>query len=150
MIPNVQVTDQQQGLLATEIGGSDWFVATNAVVTLVETAFDPKVVTSYPTDSAHFANKTSSGLATVVFDAPSGKRLIVWPDPTGGWVFTAATITVPITVNGYVVRIDGFITGGNTISPVTITANGQLVVLPSLSIELPPRPIPDSVTPASV
>jgi len=150
MIPNIQLRPQVQTELRTALSQVPVLVDLAAVVRVVETAFDPKDPATYPVVSTHFATKTASGVATLVFDLASGKYLLVFPDPTGGWTFVAATITDPVTVQGYVVTVDGYDIGANTIPAKTVTANGQELTLPYLCIEIPTTVIADVAIPASI
>jgi len=105
-------------------------------VSLVEGVFDPADPTAWPAPSAHFAGLDSDAAPVLMFDGASQKWYVQWPDPAGGWVFTAGTITTSITITGYIVENTTFKLGATTISPVTITANGDTISLPEVTMEV--------------
>ncbi len=112
---------------------------TDAICTvrLVEGEFDPADPATWPSPSAHFLGVDSDDVPTIEYDAVSEAWYIVWPDPVAGWDFVAATITSDITVTGYIVGSTEQL-GATKIEAVTVTANGQHVVLPFVVLEVSP------------
>jgi len=115
----------------------DW-MDTAAVVRLVEGEFDPLDKTTWPAPSAAFAGKTSGSPVAVNFDAASEKWFIVVPEPVGGWIFTAGTVTDTVTISGFIAKT----AGGEEqfaalIAPIAVTETGQTITLPYLAAELP-------------
>jgi len=150
MIGTVQMksTLQSQVMESGVIGDS--FIATAWTIKLVETSFDPKDSTTYPTPSTHFDPALGSEAPYILFDAPSGKNFLFAPEPAGGWTFTSETITDPISVNGYLVYCDGIVIGGNLIVATVISATGQTITLPYATMLLNQAPVPDATTPVPV
>lgn len=105
-------------------------------VSLVEDTLDPKDSTTYPAASTHFAPLTAGGESALAFDAASGKYFMVAPEPAGGWVFTAATITDPITIRGFICECGTVKVCGMLVNPISVTANGQTITIPQVVAEV--------------
>jgi len=107
-----------------------------SAVYLVDEDFDVNDPLTWPLPSDHFVAEDASASAQVYFDAVTSAWYLVFPDPVGGWLFTAATITTSISVTGYVVQTGGNNIGAAKIGPVTVTANGQNILLPIVALAL--------------
>jgi len=86
--------------------------------------------------SANFAAKTS-GVPVGEIDE-TGRVALVFPDPVGGWDFPSIGTGFPVTVYGYRVNADdGTFMGCRQITPQTVTAVSQHVVLPTVALRPP-------------
>jgi len=118
----------------------------SANVSLVEGMFDSADPDTYPAASTHFGPLESDAAPTIEYDAVEEAWFIVWPDPAAGWDFVSATITDAVTITGYRVDSTGdIILGAVHVEEVTVTADGQHVVLPSVALEI----FPDVIVPAA-
>jgi len=135
-VPTPDFVEALRGVLLTAAGFTDDTVT----VSLVEGEFDPADPDSWPTASTHFAPLESGAECELVFDAVSEQWFLSWPDPVGGWVFTAATITDSVTVSGFLCKVGTNLVGANTLSPApTVTANDQTITLPYVAVPVTPN-----------
>jgi len=118
------------------VGMVDWFDGP-ARVRLVSTTFNPADATTYPVTSTSFAAKDAGGLFEVQFDALSGKWFLVALDPDEGWDFTSTAAGDSIV--GFIVAAtaDANEIGGNLfVNPIPVTAVGQHITLPWVTIDI--------------
>jgi len=127
----------------------DW-TDDNCTVKLVEGDFDPEDPTTWPAGSSTFTALDSDGNPTIEYDAVSEQYLLVWPEPAGGWTFTAGSITTPITISGFTVDVAGAKIGANLIDPVTFTATGQVLALPEVCQGIPADVVDPGETPITL
>jgi len=138
MIPNAAPTNELTEQVRTALSSiPDWLDA-SAKVWLVETAFLPTDGTTYPAHSAAFAALTGGGNWEVEFDAVSGEWFLVQPEPVDGWDFVSTGAGVSIV--GYVVELatdtDTKICGNMFENPIAVTAVGQHITIPYVSLPI--------------
>lgn len=140
MNANVAVSPVIQVTFRSMYNGVVDYTDTPAIMRLVEGEFDPLDPTSWPAPSTHFAAKTS-GNPSIDFDAVTGKWYLVWPDPVGGWSFISATITDAVTITGFTLKTAaGDPVGACKLAGVSVTADGQVVVVPYAAVQIPDKP----------
>jgi hypothetical protein len=127
------ITPAFQTALRTALAGITDFTDDDCEVGLVEGEFDPSDPATWPTLSTHFDEAESGGVPTVAFDSVSEQWFLIWPEPTGGWTFTAETITTPVTITGFVVRQGTSKLFANLIGPITVVTTGDVIVLPYIA-----------------
>jgi len=121
----------------TLLGDISGFTDIAWTVSLVEGAFDPTDPDTWPAASVHFDPLDSGSSHAVFFDAASGKWFMEGPEPAGGWTFSAETITDPITVTGFIVEAGTALVGAMSCQPINVTATGQVVTLPFVTLQVP-------------
>lgn len=86
----------------------------------------------------------ASGMPSLESDDPpavledgDGRTFYNWPDPVGGWTFTSSGGTYPYTVTGFFVKIASNYLGWAAITPQTISADGQTIILGKVQLQAP-------------
>jgi len=117
------------------LGGTFYWGAVQKVA-LVEGDFNPADPTTWPAPSTNFSALDSDSIWEVWYDAVAANNKFLLPEPEGGWNFPAVAAGPSIT--GFIVRDAADLTKktGAAIfaTPIPITAAGQLVVLPNISV----------------
>jgi len=148
MEANVVITDQLAEEIRSRMAEIPDFVDGPMKVSLVETAFNPRVKDDYPAATAAFPTINSPGASELMWDAATATWKILIPDPTDGWDFESTAGGV--TIVGFKITNVGVATnvvGGNMFTtPIPIGGAGEHIVLPYLDIIAPDDPAP-AITP---
>jgi len=129
------VTSEFQALARAALATIEDYTDGQITVSLVEDAFDPKDLATYPAASAAFAGVNNAAAWQVEYDALSERWFLVAPDPVDGWDFVS--LAAGVTIVGFTIEGAADKFSGNMFEvPIPITAIGQHINLPWVAIDI--------------